>query len=798
MRFLLCLTILVVPVSIRAQTIGSQDHNYPQLVSTRYARGSKLPDGVKQPTPSFDFVNKAGLPVDAKVLSAAKSASGRIWVVTEKGAFRSEGNGFEPIVKPQKPRELNEPPILPEVRVVAVTVDRLGHIWAATTKGLLVTDGEDWWQPITCQDGVPIEAMTCLELTANGDVWGGTSEGAWRMRNGQFRYFWGRRWLPGNRVKAIWTDDKGRAWIETDGGYACIEEKPTTLAQKAAHFDAITQARHMRRGFISEIHLKVPGDPSQGARWEVSDNDGLWNSIYVGAMACRYAATQDPVARKQAREALEAMLELERLTGISGYPARAVVTDEELKRGIDGVNLEETVRVPNETDKIWFRSPVDRTVWCKGDTSSDEMDGHYFAWYLYYDLVADDSEKQKIAGIVRRATNHILEHNYTLVGHTGRKTRWGIWTPELIEHDPRYNSLRPLNSLEILAYLAVAQHITGDAKYGRAYEELIQKHHYLLNTLLLRRGRIGRWSAINHSDDEMLYMMYYCILRLEKDPDRRRILGQSIARTWEGAPGEQSVRLEHSPLYNFIYGATTGRPCDADKGVQTLQDWPWDMIHWSVKNSQRSDVQFKTDVGGGRRRRQPELDCVLPASERRLARWNGNPWSADGGGEGRSEDDGAAWSLAYWLGVYHGFVPKEENEKQDRIDEDFPAFIKLEELKVLPTDSKLTQLYKQRQNAARDAIESRFKEWVAGRGTQAFLIRSAEDLLTFRLDLASSDEGKLAIRSQLVQFATVLELLTRERYEAGRVATQDLKQVEYFLLDAKIDHMKARDRIKKR
>ncbi len=92
--------------------------------------------------------------------------------------------------------------------------------------------------------------------------------------------------------------------------------------------------------------------------------------------------------------------------------------------------------------------------------------------------------------------------------------------------------------------------------------------------------------------------------------------------------------------------------------MQTLQDWPWDMIHWSVKNSQRSDVQLKADAGAGRRRRQPELDRVLPASERRLARWNGNPWSADAGGEGRSEDDGAAWALAYWLGVCHGYVPK--------------------------------------------------------------------------------------------------------------------------------------------
>src|SRR5205814_3805459 len=141
----------------------------------------------------------------------------------------------------------------------------------------------------------------------------------------------------------------------------------------------------------------------------------------------------------QARQALDAMLELERLTGIPGYPARVIATDDELK-STTGADLQETVRVEGEKDKIWFRSPVDPTVWCKGDTSSDEMDGHYFAWYVYHDLVADAAEKERLSAVVRRATDHILTHNYTLVGHTGRKTRWGIWTPALINLDPFYAS----------------------------------------------------------------------------------------------------------------------------------------------------------------------------------------------------------------------------------------------------------------------------------------------------------------------------------------------------------------------
>lgn len=652
MRTLAITAVLLAVTSLRAQS--SQEPKYPQLVSTQYADRAGLPASFKKPTARVGALRADKSP-EGKVLSQARSAGGHVWLVTEKGAFREEGNGHVPLEAGPTRFEPGQPRIPAKLRIVEVASDLIGVIWAATNAGLLVSDGDQWWQFINRRDGVPYEDMTSLHLAKNGDVWGGTTEGAWRLRSGEYRYFWGKRWLPGNKVLSIWTDDSG-VWLETDGGFAHIEEKSITLSQKASHFDTAAQARHNRRGFINEIHLQVPGDPSKGYRYEISDNDGLWNSIYVGAMAFRYAATKDPAARRQAQQSMEAMLELERLTGISGYPARAIVTEAELKQGIDGVNFETTVRVPGETDKIWFRSPVDPTVWCKGDTSSDEMDGHYFAWYLYHDLVADAAEKQRIAAVVRRATDHILEHNYTLVGHTGRKTRWGIWAPELINLQQFYVGMRPLNSLEILTFLKIAEHITRDAKYTKAADGLINKHHYLQNTLMIRRGRQGTWPSINHSDDEMLYMMYYALLRLEKSPERRRILEQSITRSWETNPGEQGVRGEHSPLYNYIYGATTGKPCDADQARQTLQDWPLDMIHWTVKNSHRHDVTIKTAQGPSRNR--TELDRVLPASERRLSRWNGNPWAADGGSEGHVEDDGAAWALAYWLGVYHGFLPK--------------------------------------------------------------------------------------------------------------------------------------------
>ncbi len=69
----------------------------------------------------------------------------------------------------------------------------------------------------------------------------------------------------------------------------------------------------------------------------------------------------------------------------------------------------------------------------------------------------------------------------------------------------------------------------------------------------------------------------------------------------------------------------------------------------------RHDVQLLTKHREGQGRVQ--LDRALPASERRIMRWNGNPYQADGGSpDGNSEDCGSAWLLPYWMGRYHGLV----------------------------------------------------------------------------------------------------------------------------------------------
>lgn len=364
----------------------------------------------------------------------------------------------------------------------------------------------------------------------------------------------------------------------------------------------------------------------------------------MGAEAYRYAVTKEPEARALAQKSMRAMLDLVKYTGVKGFPARSIIRKGE---EVTGYNPEETVGIEGETEKVWYTSPIDPNITVKGDTSSDEMDGHYYAWYLYYQLVADAKEKEEDShrgsGCYRPYTTRRPE---SYRAYRAQNTL-GVWNPKYVNDDPMWWEERGLNSLEMLTFLKVAEHICGDKRFSDKYHELITKHHYLLNTINQKMAE--PWYLVNHSDDEMAFMMYYVLMDIEKEPATRRILQQSLERSWK------IERPEASPFFNFIYTAQSGNPADIEASVATLQDWAWELIDWEVRGTQRNDVELLRTERNGRAAMQ--TTSVLPPSERRLMRWNGNPFECNGGSpNGASEEDAAVWLLPYWMGRYHGFI----------------------------------------------------------------------------------------------------------------------------------------------
>ncbi|MGH9833081.1 MAG: hypothetical protein ACREBD_01785 [Blastocatellia bacterium] len=458
-------------------------------------------------------------------------------------------------------------------------------------------------------------------------IWIGTDRGLFLHtgQNSPLGYFAGARWLPDDRVTGISIESGDVVWIETPKGYSRIEYKQMTFAEKSHLFVERIRARHVRHGLTADSHLKTPGDLSTN-QMVSSDNDGLWTQMYVAAEAFRYAVTKEAGARANARQGFEAMLRLEEITGIPGFPARSFIKiGEDVQPG----------------DGEWHTTPDRQWRW-KGDTSSDEIVGHYFGYAAYYDLVADEAEKQKIRAVITRITDHILNNNYQLIDVDGKRTRWGWWAPEAIWEDPDETGLR---ALHMLSHLRVAHHITGSQRYLDAYNELINKHRY---HLLMRNQKINYPGHVNHSDDELAFLSYYPLLNYETDPKLREVYIQSLDRAW------QVERPERNPLWNFIYAVGSGKKdFDREEALRTLREIPMDLISWTVTNSHRLDLPL--DTLADRFGRKQAL-IVLPYDELPVMKWNGNPYRLDGGNGGRSEDDGAFFLLPYWMGRYHKLI----------------------------------------------------------------------------------------------------------------------------------------------
>jgi hypothetical protein len=477
---------------------------------------------------------------------------------------------------------------------------------------------------------IPLREVTTLSVAADGAIAIGGPDGAAVLDRGRWRYLAGRRWLPSDDVRRVDCRGAGDLFVETATGSARVSERSMTLLDKAREFERQIAARHDRGGYVTVCFFDQPEDPSTFAH-EVSDNDGLWTAMYVAAQAYRFAVTGEPEARERAGRSMRALLELERVTGISGFPARALADKGEPRALL--------------STGEWHDAADGRRVW-KGDTSSDEIDGHYFALALYSDLVADEGERAEIRETVRRITDHILDHGYQLVDRDGEHTRWGVWSPELL-HSPKWAAERGLNSLEILSHLRVASHLVGEPRYEAAARELVEVHGYALNTV---NQKITRPGHVNHSDDELAFLSYYPLLRYETDPHRRALYLASLERSW------QIERPEQCPLWNVIYGALTGAPCDLDGAVATLQEIPLDLRYWDVRNSQRPDVELDPDSG---RFREQQARLPLPVDERPMMKWNGNPYRLDGGDGGRTEEDGTFFLLPYWMARYHGLFEGE-------------------------------------------------------------------------------------------------------------------------------------------
>lgn len=551
-------------------------------------------------------------------------------------AVAAQGAGYTSLYL-QKSRTFHTIPEFRRTFAKKVTMVRTARLvrgdstLAGSPVGVVRRSSNGELSPFPSDIRLPVNDVTVIAEEAPGIVWFGTKRGAIRFNETtrEIEYFSGLRWLPDDHVVAIGFLKDGvtsEIWIETPLGVSQIVYRQMTLETKATLFEERIRARHVRHGLTADSHLMRPGDLTSN-QMVSSDNDGLWTAMYVAAEAFRFAVTREPQAREYARQGMKAIMRLESISGLPGFPARSFI-----KIGTD----------EQPRDGEWHETPDRQWKW-KGDTSSDEIVGHFFIYGLYYDLIADDSEKAEIRALVERMTSHIIDNDYQLIDLDGKRTRWGWWGPNTIWEDADETGLR---ALHILSHLRVAFHITGNPKFSAAYNDLISRHRY---HLLARNQKINLPGRVNHSDDELAFLSYYPLLMYETDPALVAVYRESLERSW------QVERSERNPLWNFIYASGSGaREFDVVESIRTLREIPLDLVSWTVSNSHRLDIV--SDPAADRFGQKRSSLTVLPYDELPMMKWNGNPYRLDGGSSGRSEDDGAFFLLPYWMGRYHRLI----------------------------------------------------------------------------------------------------------------------------------------------
>jgi hypothetical protein len=256
--------------------------------------------------------------------------------------------------------------------------------------------------------------------------------------------------------------------------------------------------------------------------------------------------------------------------------------------------------------------------------------------------VADEEEKKRIANHYSKIADHLLRNDFNLVDIDGKHTRWGVWSPKSLNHDPDWAPERALNSLEILSFLKFAYHLTGEEKYQDAYLKLIHEEGYIENAKMLHDTNPA-WET--YFDIYLALYVYPPLLEYEEDQELRSAYTDHFNQWFE------KHKETKSPLVNFTYNLLSGGSDELDNSIFFLKDAPLDLVDWQIDNGRREDLQVV---------REPiledlQVDQLRPPSEYRTIRWDRNPYHAVAGNPAQ-EREPVYWLLPYWMGRYQGLI----------------------------------------------------------------------------------------------------------------------------------------------
>lgn len=304
---------------------------------------------------------------------------------------------------------------------------------------------------------------------------------------------------------------------------AVAAENNLSLAKKAMLFEQDIARRFLFDGQVA-CKLHVPTAERPDVTYNMPDN-AYMTGIYLGSLAMKYAVTKDPADRAAASASIRALHLLCTVSGKKGLLARAAWP---LDKAFSD-------------DGAWRESPDGKHKW-RGNVSSDQMTGVIYGLAMAYDLAADDAHKKMIAADIADLVGALLDNGLMIVNIDGKPTQFGKYMPGYVK------TVEKMNALLLLQHLKVAAYVTADARIEREYHRLAVDEQYAETAVAARMMR----RRVNFSDDVLLFLAYYPLIKHETDATLKELYLKSLRRTWEGEGKVPGAKAQGNPFYAFL------------------------------------------------------------------------------------------------------------------------------------------------------------------------------------------------------------------------------------------------------
>ncbi len=167
------------------------------------------------------FTKEDGLP-SHQINMFAMDRENRLWVCTENGLARLDGNRFISFID-----------ALPSRHVLAFYEDQQGRYWVGTHKGLSIFNGSKTVRNFDVKDGL-IDNYVQVITSRNGLIWIGTARGLATFDGQTFKNYTVRDGMIGNDVVTgvALQDSRGRLWFATTEGAVSYRDVPDMTTAK--------------------------------------------------------------------------------------------------------------------------------------------------------------------------------------------------------------------------------------------------------------------------------------------------------------------------------------------------------------------------------------------------------------------------------------------------------------------------------------------------------------------------------------------------------------------------------------